>query len=158
MSEYMEVNLGFDVLKSALAIGVFWLSITLGRFVCNWLGRFMSIRAMVGMLAVGAAVVTFAAAFIRSEALIWGVTVLMGLFYSSQWPLMVGQTVKRHATHTGTSMALMVASGGIAMAVIPALLGLISENFGVFISQILPAFFFVIILVVYCFVARPDKA
>jgi fucose permease len=110
------------------------------------------------LLAAGAAVVTFASAFIKSEALIWVVTVLMGLFYSSQWPLMVGQTVKRHVVHSGTTMALMVASGGIAMAVIPALLGVVSENFGVFFSQILPAFFFVIILVVYCFVARPEKA
>ena len=43
------------------------------------------------------------------------------------------------------------------MAVIPALLGVVSENFGVFVAQILPAFFFVVILVVYCFIARPEK-
>ncbi len=158
MSEYMEENLGFAVLKSSLAIGVFWLSITVGRIIINSLCRLMSTRMMVGMLAVGAAVVTFASAFIKSEALIWAATVLMGLFYSSQWPLMVGQTIKRHTAHSGTSTALLVASGGISMAVIPALLGVAAENFGVFVSQILPAFFFAVILLVYCFIARPEKA
>lgn len=158
MSEYMQVNLGFTVLKCSLAIGVFWLSITVGRMICNVLGRFMRARTMVGLLAAGAAVVTFASALIKSEALIWAATVLMGLLYSSQWPLMVGQTVKRHPAQSGTSAALLVASGGISMAVIPALLGVVSENFGVFAAQILPAFFFVVILVVYCFIARPEKA
>jgi len=158
MSEYMETNLGFTALKCSLAIGVFWLSITVGRIICNGLGRVLSPRALIGLLAAGAAVVTFASAVIKSEALIWAATVLMGLLYSSQWPLMVGQTIKRHVTHSGTSMALLVASGGISMAVIPALLGFVSENFGLFASQILPAFFFVVILVIYCFIARPEKA
>ena len=117
----------------------------------------MRARTMVGLLAAGAAVVTFVSALIKSEALIWAATVLMGLLYSSQWPLMVGQTVKRHPAQSGTSTALLVASGGISMAVIPALLGVVSENFGVFVAQILPAFFFVVILVVYCFMARPEK-
>lgn len=157
MSEYMDTNLGFSVLKSSLAIGVFWLSITVGRLINIRIGERVSTRVLVGVLAIGAAVVTFVSAYVASEAFAWISTVLMGLFYSSIWPLMVGQAGKRHAQHSGTSFALVVSTGGISMAIIPALMGVVAQNFGVFISQILPAFFFAILFFLYVFIARPEK-
>ena len=158
MSEYMEAGLSFSVLKSSLAIGAFWLSITLGRALCNGLMNKIPTRLLMGVLAAFSALVTFIAAFVSSEAFAWVMIVLMGLFYSSQWPLMAGQTAGRHAAFSGTSMAILGCSGSIGMAVIPAFLGLIAENFGLFVSQVMPSFFFIAILILFCFIARPDKA
>lgn len=158
MSEYMEKGLAFTVLKSSLAIGAFWLSITVGRLICNKIAPHVPARTLVAVLASVSAVVTFVSAFVSSEMFAWVMIVLMGLFYSSQWPLMVGQVVKNHAAYSGTSIAMMACSGGIGMAVIPALLGLIAERFGHFTAQMMPAFFFVGILVLFCVVARLDKA
>jgi len=158
MSEYMEKGLAFSALKSSAAVAVFWLSVTAGRVVLyKLLGR-VSARLLVGVIAGASAAVTFGSAFVSSEAFAWTLIVLMGLFYSSQWPLMVGQTVNRHASYTGTSMAFLVCGGGLGMAAVPALLGVVSEKFGLFISQITPSFLFLAIIIIFCFDARPDKA
>ena len=156
MSEYMEVNLAFSVLKSSIAIGVFWLSMTLGRIIILPIIEKIGSRAMVGVLAVGGAITTFLAAFVSSEAFAWAITVLMGLFYSGQYGIMLGQGGKRHKDYSGTTFAFLISSGGIAMATIPALLGVVTESFGVFVAQILPAFLFVILFFVYCFAAKPE--
>ena len=156
MSEYMKVNLGFAVLKSSFSIGVFWLSMTIGRIIILPLIKKIGSRAMIGILAAGAAVATFISAFVSSEVFAWTVTVLMGLFYSGQYGIMLGQAGKRHKEYSGTSFAFLISSGGLAMAIIPALLGVVSENFGVFIAQMLPAFLLVIVLFIYCFIAKPE--
>lgn len=158
MSEYMEAKLSFSVFKSSLAISTFWLSITLGRALCNILMRRVSSRKLAGVLAAFSAVVTFIAAFVSSEIYAWVMIALIGLFYSSQWPLMAGQTAGRHAAFSGTSMAILGCGSGIGAAVIPATLGVVTENFGHFTAQIIPSFLFIAILVIFCFVARPDKA
>ncbi|MGI5848782.1 MAG: MFS transporter [Christensenellales bacterium] len=157
MSEYMNVNLGFPVLKSSLAIGVFWLSITLGRIATLPILKKVSSRVVVGVLAVGAALSTFASAFVSGEAFAWIIIVLMGLSYSGQFSIMLGQGGKRHLEYSGTSIALLSGTGGISMAVIPALIGVVADNFGVFISQMLPALLFVLLFFVYCFVAKPEQ-
>ena len=158
MSEYMEAGLAFTVLKSSLAIGAFWLSITVGRLICNKIAPHVPVRTLVAVLVSVSVVVTFVSAFVSSEIFAWVMIVLMGLFYSSQWPLMVGHVTKRHAAHSGTSIAMMSCSGGIGMAVIPALIGLVAERFGHFAAQMMPAFFFVGILVLFGIVARRDMA
>ena len=157
MSEYMEANLGFGILKSAIAIGVFWLSITLGRIINLPIVKKVSTRIVIGVLAAGSAIVTFTSAFVTNEIFAWIIVVLMGLFYSSQCPIMIGQGSKRHAEYSGTSIALMIGSAGIAMATIPALLGVVTDRFGVFVSQVIPVFFFIVILIVYSFIAKPEK-
>ena len=158
MSEYMDVNLGFGVLKSAIAIGVFWLSITIGRLINLPVIKKIRARTVLGVLAAGSAVVTLAGAFVSSEIFAWIIVFLMGLFYSGQNPIMISQAGQRHAEHSGTSIALLVGSCGIGMSTIPALLGVMTDRFGVFVSQIIPAFFFVVILIVYCFIAKPESA
>lgn len=158
MSEYTKEGLAFSALKSSIAVAVFWLSITAGRIISYAIFGRISARLLVGIIAGASAVVTFISAYVSSEAFAWIIIILMGLFYSSQWPLMVGQTVNRHSSYTGTSMALLVCSGGIGMAAVPAILGVVSEKFGLFVSQIMPSFLFIAIIIIFCFVARPDKA
>ena len=157
MSKYMDVRLGFTVLKSAIAIGVFWLSIVAGRLVVLHIKA--SVRTVVGVLSVCAAVVTFSSAFTEGEVFVWVTTVLMGLTYSGIWPLLMGEAEARHTAHSGTTYALLFTGGGIAMAAIPALVGAAAEAFGVAMMHIIPALLFVGIFVVYLFViARPEKA
>ena len=156
MSEYTKDNLGFPVLKSSLAIGVFWLSITLGRIISLPILKKVKPRIIIGVLAPAAAIATFASAFVSGEAFAWAIIVFMGLTYSAQFSIMLGQGGKRHVEYSGTSIALLTGAGGISMAVIPALIGVVADNFGIFISQMLPALLFVILFFLYCFVARPE--
>jgi fucose permease len=157
MAEYMKVNLGFQVLKQSFAIGAFWMAIVVGRFIVTQLHNRVSPRVIIAVLAAGAASASFAAAYVSSEAFAWIIAILMGLFYSSLWPVMVGQALGRHKQFSGTSSAIAVSSGGLALGVVPSALGAVADKFGVFVAQIIPSFFFVVILVVFYFIARPEK-
>jgi fucose permease len=156
IAEYMEINLGFPILKQSFAIGAFWLAIVIGRMIVTRVLGKVRPRIVVAVLSVGAAISSFAAAYVSSEAFAWVITVFMGLFYSSLWPVMVGQATMRHQAFSGTSTAIAVSSGGLALGVVPAILGVVTDHFGVFVSQIIPAFFFVAIFVIYVFIARPE--
>ena len=157
MSEYMKYNLSFSVFKSSIGVGVFWLSITIGRIIILRITEKVSARLVMRILALVAAVVTFVSAFVFSEAFAWIVIALMGLFYSSQFPIILGQAGVRHKEYSGTTFAILICSAGIAMAIIPALIGVVTENISVFVAQILPAFLLLILLFVYSFATKPEK-
>ena len=160
MAQYMKSSLGFSVLKQSYAIGAFWLAIVVGRVIVSRVVRRVRPAIVIAVLCVGGAAVTFASAYIKtigSEAVAWVIAVLMGLFYSAIWPVMVGQGVKRHQALSGTSNAIAIASGGLALAVVPAMLGGVIDAAGEFVAQIIPAFFFVAIIIIYVFIAKPEK-
>lgn len=157
MSEFMKEKLNFTILKSSLAIGVFWISISVGRALLLPVIKRVNIRIVIGFLSVFAAASTIASALVSGEMFAWLLIILMGLFYSGVGSLIIAQSSKRHIKYSGTSVGLLNSFGGISMAVIPAVLGVVTENFGVFVAQLIPAFLFILVLITYCFIAKPDK-
>jgi FHS family glucose/mannose:H+ symporter-like MFS transporter len=142
MSTFMKENVGFDIIKSSLAVGIFWMSMIIGRLVSAPLTYKITPRVLMMILAYASAIVTVLSGLVINEMLIWILVVLMGLAYSSQWPAIVSYGSSHYTKSTGTVFALLVGCGGLGMSVVPFFMGVIGQYVSVSVSMITPAAFF----------------
>ncbi|MCX7745705.1 MAG: MFS transporter [Clostridia bacterium] len=139
MSTFLKESAKFDPLKSSIAVAAFWLSITVGRIACGFITLRFKLRSIITVLAFLSAAATFLSGWIHSESTLWIIIILMGLTYSSQWPLIVSYGSSLHKTSSGTVFSLLIGSGAIGTMVIPFVMGVIGENISVQIAMASPA-------------------
>ena len=139
MSLFLKQNLGFSLTRASVAVGVFWIAITVGRFACGQLTLRFKPSSIIIVLAFSAFAVTLASLFVKSEPLTWIQIILMGFSFSSLWPLIVGYGGEHRMTSSSTVFSLLVGCGGIGATAIPFLMGLAGSATDARIPMVIPS-------------------
>jgi len=138
LSTFLKKNLDFSPLSSSIAVGLFWLAMTLGRFLFGSLTGKFSTRHLVITLSFTSAIVTFFLGVSSNPYTIWILILLMGFAYSSLWPLIVAYGDSQYDKPKGTIFALLVGCGGVGAAIVPFLLGMIAQITNIHFAIISP--------------------
>lgn len=147
LSTFLKTDLGFSATQSSLAVGLFWAAMTLGRIGCGPFILRYSSRTIVIILAFCSALVTALSGFTAGNWS-WPVIFLMGLAYSSIWPLLVAFGGEQYPVYSGTVFALLVGTGGLGGAVIPYLIGIVGQNAGIRPAMMSPAVCFLLVALI----------
>jgi fucose permease len=149
MSTFLTRSIGFSIVESSVAVGVFWTAMTIGRLLCGWLTLRYPLRSIVIALACASAAATLISGFSSAKLLIWVLIAALGLAYSSQWPLIAAYGSERYTASSGTVFALLVGSGGLGTTVVPYLIGLVGEQVNIRAAMISPALLFLAIALIF---------
>ncbi len=154
MSTFMQQEFAFNPVQSSLAVGIFWAAIIVGRFICTIANLKVSTKLLVIILAYASAVVTVLSGLVKSELEIWIVVVALGLAFSGQWSLIVTHGSSHYKQYSGTIFAAYVGSGGVGMALIPFVMGVVGQYAGLRASMVSTAVFFIGIGVIFMFIDK----
>ena len=157
MSTFLTRSLGFSIIESSVAVGLFWAAMTVGRLLCGQLTLRYDLRTIVISLAGLAAVATLASGLVEARAAVWVVIAALGLTYSSQWPLIAAYGSERYTASSGTVFALLVGSGGLGTTVVPYLMGLIGERASIRAAMISPAVLFLAIVAIFWWLGQTER-
>lgn len=153
MSTFLKDRLSFSVVQSSAAVAVFWVAMTVGRFLVGPLTLRFDLRAIIMALAGASAVVTALSGLVSGAVAVWAAIVLLGLTYSSQWPLILAYGSARYGS-SGTVFALLAGSGGLGTIVVPYAMGLIAQSANVRLAVISPA---ALLLAIVAIMARSAR-
>ena len=156
MSTFVKERLNFSVLESGIAVGVFWMSMTLGRIVCGQFTLRYKPRNIIIMLALMSSVVTMVSAISNARTIAWIVIALLGFTYSSQWPLIVSYGGDFSGTSSGIVFSILVGSGGVGTIVIPYFMGVIGQHASVNMAMASPSLFLLAVGLIFLFLIKPS--
>lgn len=134
---FLKENYQIDVNRlGLLGTGLFFLALTIGRFsggvILNWMSarKFFMLTSIVSILALGGL-------FVPSRAVAVASFFLAGLAFANIFPLAFSITVESMPQYTNELSGLMVTAivGG---AILPPLMGLVSDNSSVQIGFLVP--------------------
>lgn len=134
----LKQSMGFSIAKSGIAVAVFWLSMTIGRFLCGPLTLRYSLKRIITVLAFLSAAVTLLTIFRLDETVVWIVIAVMGLTYSSQYPLIAAYGARHSEAPSGTVFSLLIGSGGVGGMLIPYIMGVAGDITSMRISMLIP--------------------
>jgi fucose permease len=154
MSSFTVERYSFSTFESGAAVALLWIAITVSRFIVIFAISKVDPRKLVIFLAAATAVISIAMGLVNSRQLVWPTIALLGLFYSSQWSLILSYCSIHYPKYSSTVFSLMVGSGGIGMSLIPILSGYIGDWFGIQISVAVPAIFFMGIALIFSRIHR----
>jgi fucose permease len=149
MATFMQREFHFSLAQSSIAVGVFWAAIIVGRLICTVVNLRVSSRILIIILAYLSVVVTIISGLVKNEIEIWIVIIVLGLAFSGQWSLIVAYGSDHYKKSSGTVLAVFVGSGGIGMAVIPFIMGIIGQRLGIRASMMSTALCFLAIGMIF---------
>ncbi|MDA3845104.1 MAG: MFS transporter, partial [Vallitaleaceae bacterium] len=158
MTTFLKDNMGFNIIKSGLAVAAFWLSMTISRFICGYLALKYRDKYIIMILAGFSSLFIFISGFQVGEVAMWFVIIGLGFSFTSQWPMIATFGSRDYPASTGTVFALLVGSGGLGGMVIPYAMGFIGEKYNTHIAAMSPTFFLVAIVVIFAFIGEPRKS
>lgn len=139
MCEFFKNKLQYNLMMSSITVAVFWIFMTVGRLFCGHLLAKFSERKIIIFLSILSGFITLSAALTQNEMVLWVIIALMGLSYSSQWPLMSAYGSKHTFLPSSAAFSLLVAAGGLGGMVIPYVIGVFGDLVGFEYVMILPA-------------------
>lgn len=145
----LNQKLNFSTSKSSLAVAVFWIAMTAGRFLCGALASNINLRTLIITLAFSSSVLTAVSCLITNEAIIWVIIALIGLAYSSQYPFLISFGSRQTTESTSTSFPMLMGFGGIGCMIVPYLMGIIGSAASMNLSMLLPAVLLLLIGVIF---------
>lgn len=159
MSTFLKDNMGFSIVKSGIAVAVFWAALTVGRFILGFFtGRFR-LADIILFLTLSSSAATLLSAAVSGEFLVWLAIVLMGLTYSSQFPLMASYGSKLTDVPSGTVFSLLMGGGALGSMVVPLIMGVLGQSFSLRAAMLLPAaLLFAAGIVFIAFRRNPEEA
>lgn len=157
LSTLLKENMGFAAAKAGLAVAAFWTAMTAGRLLCGQLTFRFSLKRIVIILAGLSSIVTFLSVFAGSEILMWCVIVLMGLTYSSQFPLIVDLGTAGSSVSSGITVALLMGSGGVGSMAVPYLMGLVGDLSDLRYSMLIPGVLLMMVAIIFSFLGKEKK-
>ncbi len=157
MSTFTKETMHFDVMQSNLTVGLFWGMMILSRTVLSFAASKWSARKIAIVLAALSIPATLMVAMATSEPMVWISIILIGIFYSAQYPMILAHGTEDIKDSTGTVFAIAFASGGVGMSVAPYLMGVIGEAAGSRLSLLLPAVLLGSIVLIQAVFYRPRK-
>lgn len=131
LSTFLKRNLAFTAVKSSIAVGLFWFSMTVGRYICSFLSNRFKTRSIVIILALASGIATVLAGAVTGEFGVWIIIVIIGLTYSGLWPMIISYGNKLFQNSKGTVFSLFIGGGGIGASVVPLMIGVIADNFNI---------------------------
>jgi fucose permease len=156
MSTFLTQSMSFSVVEASIAVSVFWLAMTAGRFLCGLLTLRFELRTIIIALAGLSAVVTALSGVTSGKLAAWAIIVALGLTYSSQWPLIVAYGSARYTNSSGSVFALLVGSGGLGTTIVPYLMGVIGQQASVRAAMVSPAILLCAIAVIFTQIEKLD--
>ncbi len=147
LSTFMQSEFKFSPLSSSITVGIFWIAMIVGRIICTILNQKINAKTLIIILASLSVAVVILAGLVKSSIGIWIAIVLLGLVFSGQWPLIVIYGTQDYEKGLGTIIATYVGCGGIGMSLIPFIMGVIGDNFGIRLSMLGISLFFVGIVI-----------
>ncbi|MDR1580989.1 MAG: MFS transporter [Synergistaceae bacterium] len=157
LSTYTETNLGFSVFESSAAVAVFWIAVTVSRLIISLSIKKLNLVKLIMSLAVSAGIVCAAMGIMRRGIFVWIVIVLLGVACSSQWGMILSYGTERYRRNSGTVFAVLLASGGIGMSIVPYLMGFVGDRLGMRVSLAIPALFFMSIAFTFIAIVRLEN-
>ncbi|MDR1388949.1 MAG: MFS transporter [Treponema sp.] len=131
----MEYN---NTVLGAYAVSGFWLAMTLSRFVFAWLQIKSCIVSFFGFAL--PALLFVLLLFLKHEIPLLIFFIFLGAMMGPVWPMIVGMGTSSYPGISGMVSSILMVGGGIGGAVIPVLIGTISEVLGLHIGFSLLAF------------------
>ena len=149
ISTFLEQEMGFSIVFSGLAVGVFWFFMTVGRLICARLSRRYSIQKLIILLACMAMAINLFTGLVGEGFLIWVLMAAMGLAFSGLWPLIASYASELFTDYSGTLFSVLVTSGGLGTVFIPFFMGLMGEQIGLRLAMVVPSLFFLLIVIIF---------
>lgn len=157
MTTFLKENMGFGIVKSGLAVAVFWMGMTISRFICGYLALKYKDRYIIMILAGFSASFVLISGFQLGETLMWFVIIGLGFSFSSQWPMIATFGSRDYPASTGTVFALLVGSGGLGGMIIPYVMGYIGDKYNTHVAAMSPTIFFVAIVIIFACIDKPRR-
>ena len=158
MSTFMESSLHLNPLAAAGTVVLFWLGMTIGRYISAALTRRMRTHTLICILGLLSAVVTLAMASVtRLPALAWVFTFLMGLSYSGLHGLIITHSTQRYHDNISMIIAIMIACGNLGMSVIMWFVGVLSDYVGPTAAMASSSVFFLLMVGIIAGLNRTGK-
>lgn len=154
LSSFLKGSLNFSIYLSSIAVGVFWLSMTVGRFLSGLLLKYFRVEKMIVFFALSSTIATLLASVFTTKNLIWILIVLMGLSFSSIWGFIAGFGGKRYPKYSGTVFALLIGSGGAGGIVIPMLMAFVAQYGNVQFAFMILSLFFASLAAIFMYLAK----
>ena len=148
MSTFLSQNFAFTALTASLSLASFWVAMTVGRFLCGKLSRFIELKHFILGLAVAATLAAILLS-ISGRRAFFLTAFLLGLACSSQLPFIMAYGEQNIARAKNTAFALFLVSSNIGSITIPYFIGRVSERAGVSAAMLVPAVFFLVVAVVF---------
>ncbi len=134
----LKANFGIDIARlGLLGTGLFFLALTIGRFsgglIMNWLSPR---KTFVGTCLLS--LLGLAGLFVPNRFAAAAAVFIIGLGFANVFPLIFSMTIDRMPEHANALSGLMVMAiaGG---AILPLVMGLVSDRFGVTAGFLVPA-------------------
>jgi fucose permease len=157
MSTFLKNNLNFTIVEGSLAVAVFWLAMTIGRFLVGQASlKFRTSQLVIVLSFLSSFIILFSIIF-TSIPMMWILVFLMGLSFSSIWPLVLAYGGDYRKSTSGTLFSVLVGAGGIGATVIPLLMGIAAAQFGSPFAMILPIFFLSAVGLTFLFFKNKEK-
>ena len=143
LATYVSDALGYTALVSALGTAIVWVLVAIGRITCARLVHRYSIRRLETVLTVIAVVSLLLVAGAPAPLIFWIAVVGVGVGISGMWPLCAA-TLLNQERNGGTVMAVILFFGYFGSSVIPYVVGLIGDAFGMNLAMAASAVVFAV--------------
>jgi len=154
MAEFTESVMYFSVVESGAAVAVFWTAMTVTRLILARELHRINMRKLIMGLSVSAGVMSALMGAADSKAFVWAVIALLGVACSGIWANVLAYGAENYKKYSGTVFATLIASGGVGNTLVPGLMGLSGERFGLRWSLSIPAVLFCMIAVLFVIIPR----
>ncbi|RPI79895.1 MAG: MFS transporter [Desulfobacteraceae bacterium] len=157
MSTFLKNNLDFTILEGSLAVALFWSAMTIGRFVMGLAILKYKNSALVILLSFLSSALILISMIFTHTLMMWISIFLMGLFFSSIWPLVLSYGGEYKNSSSATLFSILVGAGGIGATVIPFLMGISAEQFGSRFPMTLPLFCLLLVGFIFTLFKKQDR-
>lgn len=147
MSTFMKKELALSGSAAILIVSVFWMTMTIGRLICGRLMKYFNVRSIIISSSLISSLAVLLSGLIEGEVLILINVIVLGLSFSSIFPLLLSEGSSINPS--STAFAVMVGSSGIGIIVIPFIIGLLGDFAGMSIAMMSPGIFLVIIALLF---------
>lgn len=158
MSTFLKNNLHFTILEGSLAVALFWLAMTIGRFIVGQASLKYKSSSLVMLLSFLSSIIILISIIFTNTLMMWISIFLMGLSFSSIWPLVLSYGGEYRNSSSATLFSILVGAGGIGATVIPLLMGITADRFGSRFPMMLPLFFLLLVGLIFSFFKQKDSS
>ena len=155
-AHYFTATFRFSGGAAGYVVSIFWVVITFGRLFFSWLSLKLSNRVLIRGLALLAATGFVLQSISYSSAAAIASVIVIGIGLSAIWPLVVAEAGTLFSSKSsGTSFGIVISAGGIGGAVIPVVVGYLSESVSMRLLFVVFALLMAVIVLIHHFASRP---
>lgn len=130
ISTYVQNEVQLPIFMGASMVSLFYVGLTIGRFICGAIGERVGYGRMLLTLSVGTAA-SYPLVVISQSPWVLGAGVfLSGLFFSGLFPTALAWSTRLYPSATGTITGILSTGMSIGGMTIPPLLGMIGDRMG----------------------------